>query len=385
MAGMETAFRATLTGVRMPGRTTGFVCLYDAVAAVRPDGRTEAVHRAGTGRSPAALPARLALARSATSLPGSVVVIGCPADEIHAPGTIVRGGGKAISAEAGVWDDVDAALYAHPEFVDTVSRESRWLRRATAIVPGSRSLACRRRAAARGCRCRARGRARARPGQRHARAARVRRRRRGGDGPRDEGDLPSLRRRGAGGRGGPRGRAGALPDATWELGRLVRGGAPGRPCHGCRGGAFRTIGHDFVEPTRRGFPSRRTSATSRAAARLRSSASAGRGLGVSHGRGRGGVRFAGGRGAAMMIAQVLALAALELLISPTSPPEEPRQNALRSSRGRPRVSPAVAAPPDAPPRAVTPGRRRTGRSAPPRRCRPQGARTARPHPGARAP
>ncbi len=36
---------------------------------------------------------------------------------------------------------MDAALYAHPEFIDTVSVESRWLRRATAIVPGSRVLA----------------------------------------------------------------------------------------------------------------------------------------------------------------------------------------------------------------------------------------------------
>ena len=52
VAGMDTAFRATLRGSR-PGRTTGFVCLYDAVAAVRPDGRTEAVHSADTGRSPA--------------------------------------------------------------------------------------------------------------------------------------------------------------------------------------------------------------------------------------------------------------------------------------------------------------------------------------------
>ena len=48
VAGMETAFRATLRGGR-PGRTVGFVCLYDAVAAVRPDGRTEAVHSCGHG------------------------------------------------------------------------------------------------------------------------------------------------------------------------------------------------------------------------------------------------------------------------------------------------------------------------------------------------
>ena len=69
-----------------------------------------------------------------------MVVIGCPSDEIHAPGTIARGGGKALSAEAGLWDEVDAALYAHPEYIDTVSLESRWMQRATATVSGSRSL-----------------------------------------------------------------------------------------------------------------------------------------------------------------------------------------------------------------------------------------------------
>ena len=141
LAGMETAFHARATGAA-DGPSVGFVCLYDAVAAVRPDGRTEALH--SCGHAPIAggvTGAALALASLAGELPGSVSVIGCPADEIHAPGTIVRGGGKALTAEAGVWDDMDAALYAHPEFIDTVSVESRWLRRATAIVPGSRMLA----------------------------------------------------------------------------------------------------------------------------------------------------------------------------------------------------------------------------------------------------
>lgn len=140
VAGMETAFRATLRGAS-PGRTTGFVCLYDAVAAVRPDGRTEAVHSCGHGPIAGGVTgAALALSQLRDDLAGSVVVVGCPADEIHAPGTIVRGGGKAISAEAGLWDEVDAALYAHPEFIDTVSLESRWMRRATGTVAGTRSL-----------------------------------------------------------------------------------------------------------------------------------------------------------------------------------------------------------------------------------------------------
>lgn len=140
VAGMETAFVATLRGGR-PGRTVGLVSLYDAVPAVRPNGTIEAVHSCGHGPiSGAVVGAALALAELREHLAGSVAVIGCPSDEIHAPGSIARGGGKALSAEAGLWDDVDAALYAHPEFIDTVSLESRWMRRATATVSGARSL-----------------------------------------------------------------------------------------------------------------------------------------------------------------------------------------------------------------------------------------------------
>jgi len=139
--GMETAFTATLTGAR-PGRAVGVVCLYDAVAAVRPDGAVEAVHSCGHGPIAGGVTAAaLALADRREALAGEVVVIGCPADEIHAPGSVERGGGKALSAEAGLWDGVDAALYAHPEFIDTVSLESRWMRRLRVRVAGARSLA----------------------------------------------------------------------------------------------------------------------------------------------------------------------------------------------------------------------------------------------------
>jgi metal-dependent amidase/aminoacylase/carboxypeptidase family protein len=140
VGGMETAFRAILRGKR-PGATVGLVCLYDAVTAVRPDGRVEPVHSCGHGPiAGGVLGAALGLAELRQGLAGTVVVIGCPSDEIHAPGTIERGGGKALSAEAGLWDEVDAALYAHPEYIDTVSLESRWMQRATAVVSGSRSL-----------------------------------------------------------------------------------------------------------------------------------------------------------------------------------------------------------------------------------------------------
>ena len=138
--GMETAFRAVLEGGR-PGRSVGLVCLYDAVAAVRPDGSIDAVHSCGHGPIAGGVTAAgLALADRRDAFAGWLVVVGCPADEIHAPSTALRGGGKALSAEAGLWDDVDAALYAHPEFIDTVSLESRWMQRLSLVVSDARSL-----------------------------------------------------------------------------------------------------------------------------------------------------------------------------------------------------------------------------------------------------
>lgn len=140
VAGLDTAFRATLSG-SAPGRAVGVVALYDAVAAVREDGSIEAVHSCGHGPiAGGVVGAALALAGLKDELPGRFVVVGCPADEIHAPGTREIGGGKALTAEAGVWDDLDAALYAHPEFIDTVSQQSRWMQRRSLLVSGLRSL-----------------------------------------------------------------------------------------------------------------------------------------------------------------------------------------------------------------------------------------------------
>jgi metal-dependent amidase/aminoacylase/carboxypeptidase family protein len=137
---MATAFSAVLRGCSS-GRRVGLVCLYDAVPTVRAGGRVEAVHSCGHGPiAGGVVAAAAALSDLREQLAGEVVLIGCPADEIHAPGTIERGGGKALSVEAGLWEGIDAALYAHPEFVDTVSLESLWMRRDRLRVFGSRSL-----------------------------------------------------------------------------------------------------------------------------------------------------------------------------------------------------------------------------------------------------
>jgi metal-dependent amidase/aminoacylase/carboxypeptidase family protein len=140
IAGMPTAFRATLIGSR-PGRSVGLVALYDAVPVFRPDGTIEPVHSCGHDAVAAGVVATaLALSDLHEELPGTLHVFGCPADEIPAPLTVERGGGKAVSAAAGLRDGIDAALYAHPEFEDTVFLRSRWMRRDRAMVTGSRSL-----------------------------------------------------------------------------------------------------------------------------------------------------------------------------------------------------------------------------------------------------
>lgn len=140
IAGMPTAFRAVLRGGR-PGRTVGIVANYDAVPSVPEPGALVPIHSCGHGpNSAAVVGAVAAFAADPAALRGSIVVMGCPADEIHAPNTVARGGGKAISARAGAWAGIDAALYAHPEFLDTAWRESAWMRRDTARVYGTRDL-----------------------------------------------------------------------------------------------------------------------------------------------------------------------------------------------------------------------------------------------------
>jgi len=141
LAGMETGFRAVLRGAAA-GRRVGIVALYDAVASVPPEGGIKAVHSCGHGPiSGGVIGALAVLSEHRDELAGEVVVMGCPADEIHAPGTVERGSGKALSADAGAWDDIDAALYVHPEFIDTVSQASLWMRRIVGRVSGTRSLA----------------------------------------------------------------------------------------------------------------------------------------------------------------------------------------------------------------------------------------------------
>ncbi|MGD8195211.1 M20/M25/M40 family metallo-hydrolase [Herbiconiux sp. P18] len=140
IAEMPTAFRAELTGGR-PGARVGVIAVYDAPASKDVAGEVDPVHSCGHGpQAGGVIGAALALAAVREQLAGSVVIVGCPADEIHSPATRELGSGKALTAYRGVWDDIDVALYPHPEFIDTVWPSSLWMRRETARVVGERTL-----------------------------------------------------------------------------------------------------------------------------------------------------------------------------------------------------------------------------------------------------
>ena len=312
VGGMETAFRASLQGER-PGATIGLVCLYDAVTAVRRDGRVEPVHSCGHGPiAGAVVGAASALAHLRQELAGTLVVIGCPSDEIHAPGSIAHGGGKALSVEAGLWDDVDAALYAHPEFIDTVSLESRWMRRAKATVPGERSLTT----------------ADGPPLQAAITALEVARSHVPDDLMLERLELDGDVEAGT----GLVARAtflifgdeeheveqrltavrAALPQATWQLGRLVEAVRPNDRVTTAVAGAFRALGREFVpNPPRLPFATDFGNISRRCPAAL---IGVGREGGWAFHTDEGAAQFASpdGEAAALTIAQVLALAAADL-------------------------------------------------------------------------
>jgi len=312
VGGMETAFRASLHGER-PGATVGLVCLYDAVTAVRPDGSVEPVHSCGHGPiAGAVVGVALALAELREGLAGTVVVMGCPSDEIHAPGSIARGGGKALGAEAGLWDDVDAALYAHPEFIDTVSLESRWMQRATATVSSSRSLATADQLPLRAALAALELARTHAPDDLMLERLEL-------DGDVEEGTGLVLRATFlvfADAEDDIESRLAALraevPQARWELGRLVEAVRPDDRVTAAVAGAFGILGRDFVsDPPRLPFATDFGNISRRCPAAL---IGVGREGGWAFHTDEGAAQFASpdGEAAALTIAQVLALAAVEL-------------------------------------------------------------------------
>lgn len=114
VAGMETAFRARWIGEE-GGPCIAFLCEYDALPEI---GHGCGHHLIGVGGAGAAA----SLARAWPKIPGTIEVLGTPAEE--------GGGGKVLMVQEGVFQQVDAALMFHPTTVEHLV-----VRGGTALLP----------------------------------------------------------------------------------------------------------------------------------------------------------------------------------------------------------------------------------------------------------
>lgn len=108
VAGLDTAFKARYPGAG-DGPTVAFVAEYDALPEL---GHACGHNIIGTASTGAALAIRAVM----DQLPGTIMLIGTPAEE--------KGGGKIIMVDNGVFDDVDAAMMVHPSTKTMTTRES---------------------------------------------------------------------------------------------------------------------------------------------------------------------------------------------------------------------------------------------------------------------
>ena len=99
IADMDTAFKATFDSGK-PGMTIGYLCEYDALPKI---GHGCGHNMIGVMSSGAAV----ALSKVLDEIGGKIIVCGTPAEETN--------GGKVILAEAGVFDELDAAMIVHPD------------------------------------------------------------------------------------------------------------------------------------------------------------------------------------------------------------------------------------------------------------------------------
>src|SRR4029079_3185032 len=110
IAGLATAWRARIGSGR--ARTVASVAEFDALPNIG--------HGCGHNLiGPSAVGAGLALAAISQYLPGSVVVLGTPAEE----SAVDNSGGKAHLVRAGVFDEIDASIMFHPSQYTNISLE----------------------------------------------------------------------------------------------------------------------------------------------------------------------------------------------------------------------------------------------------------------------
>src|SRR6056297_89727 len=101
LAGLETAFRAEYK-FSQPGPKIAYLCEYDALPRIGHGCGHNMIGVMSVG-------AAVALS-NAKGLKGSIVVIGCPGEEV--------GGGKVTLVDKGIFDDIDAAMMVHPSNVN---------------------------------------------------------------------------------------------------------------------------------------------------------------------------------------------------------------------------------------------------------------------------
>lgn len=106
--GLPTALRAEYSGGE-PGPTIAILAEYDALPGIG--------HACGHNViATSALGAGLAISQAGLKFPGTLLIVGTPAEE--------GGGGKILLAEAGVLKDVDLAYMLHPSQTNMVRRGS---------------------------------------------------------------------------------------------------------------------------------------------------------------------------------------------------------------------------------------------------------------------
>ena len=100
VAGLKTAFRAKFGSGRP---NVAFLCEYDALPEIGHACGHNLIAEAGLG---AGLGLKKFLEKSCGSLPGTVTILGTPAEE--------GGGGKIKMIQGGCFDDIDVAMMVHP-------------------------------------------------------------------------------------------------------------------------------------------------------------------------------------------------------------------------------------------------------------------------------
>ncbi len=103
VAGMKTAFRATLNGGKRGGPTIAILTEYDALPELDQAGGHNIIAAAGLG-------AAIGLSRILPNLRGTLIVLGCPAEQ----GYPENAGGKIKLIRSGFFRNVDLAMIVHP-------------------------------------------------------------------------------------------------------------------------------------------------------------------------------------------------------------------------------------------------------------------------------